>query len=49
MTKTTPTPGVVDDEDEHYATLLQALPPRLNDDEDNPRQANGLVQPGTEK
>jgi hypothetical protein len=41
MTKTTPAPDVVNRDDEHYATLLQAPPLRRDDDEDNPCQAHG--------
>jgi hypothetical protein len=47
--KTTPTPDVVDDKDKHYATPLQALPLRIDDDEDDSHQANGQVRQGSEK
>ncbi len=43
-----PTPDV-DDDDKHYAAPLQALPLRLDDDEDDLRQAHGQVWPGTKK
>jgi hypothetical protein len=45
MMKTTPTPDVVDDEDEHYAG--QAI--ELGNDKDDSRQANGRVRPGIKK
>jgi hypothetical protein len=49
MIKTTPIPDIVDDEDEHYVTPLLALPPRLDNDKDDPCQDNRQVQTGTKK
>jgi hypothetical protein len=40
MMKMTPTPDVVDSDDEHYTAPLQAPLPRRDDDKDNPRQVH---------
>jgi hypothetical protein len=47
MMKTTPTPAVKDDDDEHYAAQPQAPPLRRDNLKDNPCQVHG--RPGTKK
>ncbi len=47
MAKTTPTPDVEDNDDDHYTALLRFCHQKQNDEEDYPCWGRGRVRPRT--